>query len=179
MDTMTMMAVVIAVIAAVIAIFALFQVRNTRHLRSKFGPEYEYEIQRTGSRQKAEAELAKREERVKRLQIRNLSPQEREHFADQWRTDQARFVDDPSAAVTAADALVTELMRERGYPTSAEASVDHPQVMSDYRTAHEISERHRRGDAHTEDLRRAMICYRTLFEELLGESAVDREAVRR
>jgi hypothetical protein len=179
MNTMTAAAIVIAVIAAAIAVWALIQVRTTRHLRSKFGPEYEYEVRRIGDQRRAEAELAKREARVRKLQIRTLTPQERERFADQWRREQARFVDDPAGAVTAADTLVTELMVERGYPTTAEASVDYPHVMNRYREAHEIADRNRRGDAGTEDLRGAMICYRALFEELLGTSTVEHEVVRR
>src|SRR5215472_1112213 len=179
MNTMTAVAIVIAVIAVVLAIFALVELRKTRHLRSKFGPEYEYEVQRAGNRRKAEAELAGREARVKHLEIRYLKPQEQECFAEQWRREQARFVDNPAEAVTAADTLVTELMKERGYPTTAEASVDHPQVMSQYREAHELAEMNRRGEAGTEDLRRAMICYRALFEELLGTNAVQHEEVRR
>ena len=179
MQTMTVVAIAIAVIAVAIAILAFVQVRTTRHLRSRFGSEYEYEVQRTGSQRKAEAELSGREARVKKLQIRDLKPQERERFADQWRREQSRFVDNPSAAVTAADTLVAELMTERGYPTTAEASVDHPQVMSQYREAHEIADRNRLGKATTEDLRRAMICYRALFEELLGMSPVEHEEVSR
>jgi len=173
MDTVTILAVVIAVIAVAIAAWALLRLRATRHLRSKFGPEYEYEVQRTGNQTSAEAELAKREASVKKLQIRELPREERERFAAEWREQQSRFVDDPAAAVTEADLLVTDVMKRRGYPTTAEASVDHPHVMANYREAHDIAERNRRGEAATEDLRRAMICYRALFEELLGTRAVE------
>jgi hypothetical protein len=179
MNTMTAAALVVAVIAVAIAVLALIQVRTTRHLRSKFGPEYDYEVRRTGDRRRAEAELAQREARVRKLEIRILTPQERERFAENWRREQARFVDNPSAAVSAADTLVTELMVERGYPTTAEASVDYPHVMNRYREAHEIAERNQRGGAQTEELREAMICYRALFEELLGSSPMEHEVMRR
>ena len=181
-NTVTILAVVIAVVAVAIAVWALLRLRATRHLRSKFGPEYDYEVQRTGNQARAEAELARREARVKKLHIRDLPPEERDRFAAEWREQQSRFVDDPTAAVTEADILVTDVMKRRGYPTTEEASVDHPRVMSNYREAHHIAERNRRGEAATEDLRRAMICYRALFEELLGTRAVDpihHEEVRR
>lgn len=181
MDTITMAAVAIAIIALIIAVWALIQVRQTRHLRSKFGPEYDYEVERAGDRHRAEAELVRREDRVRKLHIRDLAPDTRRHYAEAWRSEQARFVDDPTGAVRAADVLVTEVMNERGYPTTAEASVDHPHVMGNYRQAHEIADRNRTGLASTEDLRRAMVCYRALFEELLGTSPVEEkhEEVRR
>ena len=181
MDSVTIVAITIAVVALAVAAWALMQVRATRHLRSKFGPEYDYTVEREGNQRRAEAELAKREERVKKLHIRNLSPEQRDRFAAEWRETQSRFVDDPPGAVTQADALVTEVMTTRGYPTTDDASVDHPHVMSTYREAHEIAIRNKSGGATTEDLRRATICYRALFEELLGTKPVQEihEEVRR
>ena len=179
MDTMTIVAVVIAVVALAVAAWALMQVRNTRHLRSRFGPEYDYTVERAGDRRSAEAELANREARVKKLHIRRLTQQERDRFSQSWRDQQARFVDDPRGAVTAADGLVTEALSTCGYPTAdfntqlGDASVEHPHVVGKYREAHAIAERNREGKAGTEDLRQAMICYRALFEDLLGTQVIE------
>lgn len=179
MDTMTIVAVVIAVLAFAVAAWALFQVQTTRRLRSRFGPEYDYTLERTGDRRRAEAELAQREARVKKLKIRRLTPEERDRFSRSWREQQTRFVDDPRAAVTAADTLVTEAMSTCGYPTAdfdtqiGDASVDHPRAIGKYREAHAIAERNRENRAGTEDLRQAMICYRALFEDLLGTHVIE------
>ena len=127
----------------------------------------------SGDRGKAEAELARRAERVKALHIRPLEPAQRARFADAWRADQARFVDDPTQAVAEADRLVGELMQARGYPVgdfeqrAADVSVDHPHVVENYRTAHDIAVRQARGEADTEALRKAMVHYRALFDDLL------------
>jgi hypothetical protein len=180
-------AIIIAVAALAVAVWALLQTQRTKHLRSKFGPEYDHVVDREGNRRRAEAELANRETRVKKLNIRDLAPQDQRRFADSWRREQANFVDNPGAAVSQADVLVMEVMAARGYPTNdfstqvADLSVDHARVIGNYREAHQIADRSRGGQASTEDLRRAMICYRTLFEELLGSSAVEHhpEEVRR
>ena len=181
MDTVTVVAIVVSLIALAVAGWALIQVRTTKHLRAKFGPEYDYVVEREGNQHRAEAELTKREAAVKKLHIRDLSPAERERYAEQWRRQQARFVDDPPGAISDADMLVTEVMTARGYPTTAEASVDHAYVIGNYREAHVIAERNRNGQATTEDLRHAMICYRALFEELLGTRVIEHphEEVRR
>jgi|SRR5580700_10176378 hypothetical protein len=181
MSTATFIAIVIAIVAIAIAIWAILRMRNTARLRSKFGPEYDSAVQREGGRTRAEAELIKREKRVNKFNIRELSPQERRRFADAWTKAQSRFVDDPSAAVLDADRLVIELMTARGYPMSdfqtqaADISVDHPHVIGHYREAHDIAELCRGGKADTEDLRRAMVHYRALFEDLLGANVVDRQ----
>jgi hypothetical protein len=84
-------------------------------------------------------------------------------------------VDAPAGAVTEADQLLGDVMSTRGYPVTnfeqraADISVDHPLVLENYRTAHEIALRQTRGQASTEDLRQAMVHYRTLFEELVNE----------
>jgi hypothetical protein len=123
--------------------------------------------------------LANREKRVEKLNIRNLDPTERERFSGQWHSLQSRFVDDPKGAVTEADELVSSLMQTRGYPVAdfdqraADISVDHPRVVANYRSAHEIALRLGKGEASTEDLRTATIHYRSLFEELVqGPRAV-------
>jgi hypothetical protein len=156
--------------------------RRTEHLRDRFGPEYERTVESKGDRAKAEADLAEREKRVSKLDIRPLSPAERREFIARWTEVQARFVDDPPRAVAFADALLGEVMKARGYPVSdfeqrvGDISVDHPVVVEHYRKAHDIAEREARGDAGTEELRQAMIHYRALFDNLVGaEAAAPRE----
>src|ERR1700719_122520 len=172
---------VIALIAAavilIIALIALVYFRKRRSttadLRQRFGPEYERAVREHGSERKAEAKLADREKRVEKLTIRDLDPMERERFSKQWRSVQSRFVDSPKGAVAEADDLVSSLMKTRGYPVSdfdqraADISVDHPRVVENYRSAHEIALRVGKDGATTEDLRTAMIHYRSLFEELV------------
>jgi hypothetical protein len=126
-----------------------------------------------GSQRKAEAKLANRQERVEKFNIRDLDPRERERFSKQWESVQSRFVDSPKGAVSEADDLVSSLMSSRGYPVSdfdqraADISVDHPRVVENYRSAHGIALRVGNNGASTEDLRTAMIHYRSLFEELV------------
>ncbi len=178
MNTTAIIAIIVAIVALLVAIWAVWKTQRTKRLRSRFGPEYDYTVQRQGDRRKAETELAQRETKVKHLSIRDLTHREREQFANAWRDQQARFVDDPKLAVLEADRLVTRVMTARGYPTSdyetqaAYASVDHARVIGDYREAHTIAERSQNGQATTEDLRRAMIFYRRLFEELVGSTVL-------
>jgi hypothetical protein len=171
-----LIAVAVAVVL-VVAVLAWLYVRRRRTttaaLRQRFGPEYEQAVREHGSERRAEAQLANREKRVEKLNIRNLDPTERERFSGQWHSLQSRFVDDPKGAVTEADELVSSLMQTRGYPLAdfnqraADISVDHPRVVANYRSAHEIALRLGKGEASTEDLRTAMIHYRSLFEELV------------
>lgn len=174
MNTTAEIAIVIAIVALVVAGWAVWQTQRSKRLRSKFGSEYDYAVQREGDRRKAEADLTRREEQVKRLHIRDLTHRERDEFSSAWREEQARFVEDPRKAVIEADALVTKVMTTRGYPTTdyetqaKYASVDHSRVIGNYREAHAIAERGRSMEVSTEELRRAMICYRTLFEDLVG-----------
>jgi hypothetical protein len=173
--TNTTMIVVVAVIAAAAVVIAwLYLDRHRRaRLRTRFGPEYERTLHDTGDARKAESLLERREQRVSRYKIRALSSEEQRHFSDAWRRVQALFVDDPAAAVSQSDTLVTELMTARGYPMSdferrtEDLSVDHPAVISHYRDARVIAERHSRQAASTEDLRQAIVHYRALFEDLL------------
>jgi hypothetical protein len=171
-----LIAVAVAVVL-VVAVLAWLYVRRRRtttaELRQRFGPEYEQAVREHGSERRAEAQLANREKRVEKLNIRNLDPTERERFSGQWHSLQSRFVDDPKGAVTEADELVSSLMQTRGYPVAdfnqraADISVDHPRVVANYRSAHEIALRLGKGEASTEDLRTATIHYRSLFEELV------------
>jgi hypothetical protein len=173
--------VLAAVLILIIAVAAWLYVRNRRSttagLRQKFGPEYERAVREHGSERKAEAKLTDREKRVENLNIRDLGPAERERYVKRWESVQSGFVDSPKGSVTEADDLVSALMKTRGYPVSdfdqraADISVDHPLVMENYRSAHEIAVRVGRNEATTEDLRTAMIHYRALFEELVQEPA--------
>ncbi len=168
--------IVIAIAAMVIAVLAVAWVvarkRRTLALQRRFGPEYQRTVREHGAA-RAESLLAEREKRVERFTIRELAVDERERFTTEWREVQTRFVDDPKRAVNDADLLVAQLMQARGYPMSdfdqraADISVDHPRVVDNYRAAHEIALRHRKGEANTEDLRNAVIYYRSLFDELL------------
>jgi hypothetical protein len=166
-------AAVILVIAVVAWLYVRKRRSTTAGLRQRFGPEYERAVREHGSERKAEAKLADREKRVEMLKIRDLDPMEHERFLKQWASVQSRFVDSPKGAVAEADDLVSSLMKTRGYPVSdfdqraADISVDHPRVMENYRSAHEIALRVGKDEATTEDLRTAMIHYRSLFEELV------------
>lgn len=148
----TTLLIVIAIVAVVaIAAWLLMGKRRSEHLREHFGPEYDHAVEEKGSRSKAEAELAEREKRVKKLDIRPLEPGERQDFVERWTEVQAKFVDEPPRAVAYADALVAEVMRTRGYPVNdfeqraGDISVDHPAVVENYRNGHEIALRHERG----------------------------------
>src|SRR6202167_2842576 len=170
------------VVVLVIAVLAWMYVQKRRSttaaLRQKFGPEYERAVHQQGSERKAEAKLADRQERVDKLNIRDLDPMERERFSKQWESVQSRFVDSPKGAVAEADDLLSSLMKTRGYPVSdfdqraADISVDHPRVVENYRSAHDIALRVGENGASTEDLRTAMIHYRTLFEDLVREPII-------
>lgn len=175
MNETSLIILAVVVIAALAAVaFVVSRRRRSEHLKQHFGREYEHALEEKGDRSKAEAELAEREKRVQKLDIRPLDAAERERFTAQWSEVQARFVDDPPRAVAFADALLGEVMKARGYPVSdfeqraGDISVDHPAVVEHYRTAHDIAVRHQRGAAGTEDLRQAMIHYRALFEDLVG-----------
>jgi hypothetical protein len=171
---------VILVVAALAWLHVRRRKTTTAQLRQRFGPEYDQAVQEHGSERRAEAQLADREKRVERLRLRDLDPTQRERFSGQWHSLQSRFVDDPKRSVTEADELVSSLMQTRGYPVAdfnqraADISVDHPRVVANYRSAHEIALRLGKGEASTEDLRTAMIHYRSLFDELVQVStAVD------
>lgn len=179
MDTQTTLIVlIIAVALAALAVVGLVFARATRskrteRLKGRFGPEYDRVVTVQGSARKAEARLEELEKRVEKLHIRPVPPELHDRFMSSWRHVQARFVDEPGAAVGEADGLVRMLMGSRGYPMGtfeqreADVSVDHPHFVASYRAAHEIALRRERGEASTEDLRRAFLHYRELFNELL------------
>jgi hypothetical protein len=166
--------VALLIIAAIAGIYARKRKskNTTAGLRKKFGPEYDRTVREHGSARKAEAKLEDREKRVEKLNLRELSPTEQQRFSEQWASVQSRFVDSPKGSVAEADDLVSSLMKARGYPVSdfdqraADISVDHPRVVENYRLAHAIALRVGKDEATTEELRTAMIHYRSLFEEL-------------
>ena len=183
-----LIALAVAVILTVAVLAWLYVQRRRRsttaEMRQRVGPEYERAVGEQGPERRAEAQLAAREKRVEQLKIHDLDSAKRELFAGQWQLLQSRFVDDPKAAVTEADALVSTFMQARGYPVAdfnqlaADVSVDHPRVVANYRSAHEIVLRLGKEEANTEDLRTAMIHYRSLFEELVQvPTAVEIKAV--
>jgi hypothetical protein len=175
--TPTQVAIIVAVIVVVIGAiaFAVLQKRRTEKLRQHFGPEYDRAVAEGGNKRIAESRLEERTERVKQFHIRPLIPEDRARFTEQWDRVQAHFVDAPAGAVAEADQLIGDLMATCGYPVgdfdqrAADISVEHPIVTQNYRSAHEIALRQARGQASTEDLRRAMIHYRALFDDLAGQ----------
>lgn len=169
-----LLVILVVVVIAIVVIAALaWRKRRSQKLREHFGPEYDRVVRKEGDVRKAEGVLEFREKRREKFKIRPLSPTDRSSFGYRWNEVQSQFVDDPKAAVTVADSLVMDVMQARGYPMgdfeqrAADISVDHPGVVENYRAAHDIALRHGRGQASTEDLRKAMVHYRTLFQELL------------
>ena len=167
--------IVVIVIVALVALLFWSRSRRSADLKSRFGPEYGRTVDQLGDEAKAEKVLAERQKRVSSYTIKPLPPEMRDHFVNTWRNVQAQFVDDPKYAVTRADDLLGEVMGARGYPVrdfdqrAEDLSVDHPEVVQNYRSAHDIALRHSRGEASTEDLRTAMIHYRALFDDLVNE----------
>ena len=176
MNSGTWLVLALAVVLLIaLGIWMFVERRRRVSLRRRYGREYDRAVSERGGRRQAEQELRRREKRVESLQIRELAHEDKERFAGQWRAVQARFVDEPPSAIREADRLVAELMQVRGYPVgdfeqrAADISVHHPRVVENYRAAHEVAISESRGQANTEDLRRAMVHYRALFEELLGD----------
>lgn len=165
-------AIVVLVVGAIV-VFVL-QRRRSERLRQHFGPEYDRAVAEGGDKRRAEAKLEERTERVKKFHLRPLSVEDKERFTEQWNRVQAHFVDAPAGAVAEADQLLGDIMATCGYPMSdfdqrvADISVEHPVVTQNYRSAHDIAVRQAKGQASTEDLRRAMIHYRALFEDLVN-----------
>ena len=172
--TLTYIIIAVVVVVVVIAAIILSQRARSAHLQRRFGPEYDRTVQSSGDRAAAERELGQRESRVRKFHIEELPAGARERYTEEWRTVQTQFVDEPKAAISQADTLVCSVMRDRGYPVedfnqrAADISPDHPAVVQNYRAAHDIAQRSDSGNASTEDLRQAMVHYRTLFNDLLG-----------
>lgn len=172
--------VVVAVVVVAIVVWRALAAKRTRSLQGRFGPEYDRTLQGTDSKRDAEADLAARAERRDKLEIRPLPAAAHDRYVDEWSRVQARFVDDPEGAVHDADMLIQSVMRDRGYPMddfeqrAADVSVDHPQVVENYREGHRLARASALGDGTTEDLRRAMQHYRSLFEDLVEETSDSR-----
>jgi hypothetical protein len=181
MQIIIIIAVAAVVVLAIVGVALSMRKRRTEKLRAQFGDaEYTRAISEGGTQQKAEAALNARAVRVEKLHIRPLGAGDRTRFIDSWSKIQTRFVDGPGSAVTDADQLLTDVMSTRGYPVSDfeqranDISVDHPLVLENYRAAHQSALRQSKGQADTEDLRQAMIHFRTLFEELVNEPEIAR-----
>ena len=177
----TLTFILLAVIAAAaVAVFLYMQKRRTLRLKSRFGPEYERTLHEVGNRNRAERVLEKRAERTEKYDIHPLPTKDRDSLSEEWRRTQALFVDDPNTAIKEADRLVCDVMRRTGYPMgdfdqrAEDLSVDHPHVVTNYRAAHEIAIANEAGKASTEDMRKAMVYYRDLFDELLDLQAAGR-----
>lgn len=174
MSTTVIVAIVVAVVVLAFAVWMVMRRRRSELLRERFGPEYERAVRQEGSATRAEEVLQERARKVAAFRIRSLSTDEADRYRVAWRRVQARFVDEPREALVDADRLINDVMHTRGYPTTdldarTEAlSVDHARTVEHYRTAHRIVELGDRGEAATEDLRQAMVHYRTLFEDLVG-----------
>jgi len=178
MDTLVIILIVLVVVLIGVGVLLLVQRNRSQRLKDRFGPEYHRALDESDSRLEAERELVEREQHRQAFELRELDPGIRQHYEEEWRGLQQRFVDEPRDAVLDADRLLIDVMRDRGYPIedferrAADISVDHPTVVDDYRTAHAIALRVYEDRADTEDLRQAVIHYRSLFDDLLnGRSA--------
>jgi hypothetical protein len=178
---LALIAAAVLIVVAGITTLLILRNRRTARLRAQFGGrEYTRAVREGGNQRRAENKLEERAERVEGFRIRALSPADHARFLESWRKVQGRFVDSPGGAVNEADQLLGDVMSLRGYPVSdfeqraADISVDHPLVMENYRAGHGIAVRQTLGQASTEELRQAMIHYRTLFEELVGEPELAR-----
>jgi hypothetical protein len=177
MNTNTTIVIIVAVlivVALAAIVWTVTQRRRSVKLQHRFGPEYDRAVKELGGKTEAEAELIKREQRVARLNIVPITAADAARFSNAWAALQGRFVDNPKGVLAEADLLVRELMVKRGYPMgdfeirAADISVDHPSVVKNYRAAQAIAVRDARGEADTEELRKAVVHYRTLFDEILG-----------
>ena len=182
MNPITIAIVAFFAVAVILAVAAIVWVytsnKRTKRLRSEFGPEYKRVARAEGDAAQGEKILRERQARVKKLDIKPLTEQQRNEFAGAWELAQAEFVDDPTAAVAQADVLVQEVMSVRGYPMEdfdqrvADVSVDHPAVVQNYRLAHDIAVQHEHQDVGIEKLRQAMLHYRALFADLLHDGGL-------
>ena len=178
----TLIVVLVVLVVVIVAALLAQRLLRRRALQKTFGPEYDRVVAEQDNRTAAERELRDRERRHAELQLTPLSTQSTAQYSAAWEEVQIRFVDAPDEAVGTADELVTRLIAERGYPTGnyddqlAHLSVRHAQTLQHYRDAHEISQRSERGEATTEDLRQALVHYRALFADLLGEDPIHHDA---
>ncbi len=178
MTTPQIVILIVAIVVIVVLVVLALVAQRRRALRHRFGPEYDRAVEASDSRSAAEHELRERERRHAELNLTPLSDGSRATYAREWAQVQARFVDAPEEAVREGDALVTRLIGEIGYPTEnyddqlASLSVEHATTLGHYRDAHDIFLRTERGEASTEQLRQALVHYRALFADLLGDDPV-------
>ena len=180
MDNTSIIIIVVLVVVIIGAILGLVFARRKRseQLHEHFGPEYDRTVQTVGDEKKAQTVLNERQKHVETLEIRPLSVSERERYLADWSAVHSKFVDEPGQAIVDADRLIIEVMQIRGYPVSdfeqrsADISVKYPGLVSNYRGAREIANKNKQQQANTEELRQAMIYYRSLFEELLKPEQV-------
>jgi len=169
---------VLVIVIAILVVVSARRRRSKRLLHDQLGPEYDRTVQAMGGEKKARTELEERRKRVEALDIRPLSVSEREGYLADWTAVQSKFVDEPGQAIVDADRLIMQVMQTRAYPVSdfeqraADISVNYPALVSNYRAAREIAVKNEQHQADTEELRQAMIHYRSLFEELLGPEPV-------
>jgi uncharacterized protein YneF (UPF0154 family) len=183
MNTSTIIIIVVLVVVIVGVILGLVFSRRRRsdQLQEKFGTEYDRTVQTMGGEKKAQTELNERQKHVGTLDIRQLSVSEHDRYLAEWTAVQSKFVDEPGQAIVDADRLIMEVMQIRGYPVSdfeqraADISVNYPALVTNYRGAREIANKNKVGQVNTEELRQAIIYYRSLFEELLKTEPVIRE----
>jgi hypothetical protein len=180
-----LIAVVLAlVVVAGIAAWFYSRQRRSKMLRDRFGPEYDRVVKREGDVRRGEGILEFRQQKRDHLQIRPLPAPARTEFSKRWNAVQAQFVDDPQGSAADADRLVREIMEARGYPVAnleeldEIISVDHPRVVENYREAHDLATGRTRSQSTTEGLRKAMVHYRSLFDELLQDTSIERKEAR-
>jgi len=186
MDQRTEVVFITIAIALLVGIMTwlYFRYRRSKGLRERFGPEYDRVVRKEGNVRRGEGVLAFREKKREALTIHPLPSASRQEFSDRWNAVQAQFVDDPGGSVAQADTLVNQLMEARGYPMAEFEeradiiSVDHPHVVENYRAAHAIALARTRGQTTTEALRKAMLHYRSLFDELLHDTYLERKEAR-
>jgi len=170
--------VVVLVVLGVILALVFSPKKRSQQFQNKFGPEYDRVVKTAGSEKKAQAELNQRQKHVDTMNIRPLSVSERERYQAEWTAIQAKFVDQPGQATVEADHLIMEVMKVRAYPVSdfnqraADVSVNYPTLVSNYRAAREIAIKNEQHSANTEELRQALIYYRSLFDELLKDETL-------
>lgn len=177
MDVWLIAVIVVLLVVGAAAWYATKSRRSTtssRQLKDRFGPEYDRAVERAPDREQAEDELKQRIERHERYEITELTGEQRERYVATWRDVQRRFVDEPEATLGEADRLITQAMRDRGYPTEHfgqkidDLSVEHAGTVNAYREAHDIADRHEQSGVSTDELRLAMKRYRTVFESVVG-----------
>jgi hypothetical protein len=183
MDTRILILIIVAaVVLLIVAGILIFRQRTSKHLKQQFGSEYDRAVAQHGDARRAEAVLINREKRVEKFALKPLTPTDRQRYAEDWAAIQRRFVDDPSNAVNQADSLVNTVMFARGYPLDAaeerdaDISVNYPSLVENYRSARIVMKNHSLSQASTEDLRLAMVNFRSLFDELLESPTPQRLA---